>query len=60
MLTEIQQATLIFATPFLGLAMIYAIGIFVVARIDPAPNEQKHTLKRRHGADARREKHYAI
>jgi hypothetical protein len=34
MLTDIQLATLLFAAPFLALSAIYAIGIFVVARIE--------------------------
>lgn len=33
-MTEVQFATLIFAAPFLGLCAIYAIGIFVVAKVE--------------------------
>jgi hypothetical protein len=33
-MTDIQLATLLFAAPFLALSAIYAIGIFVVARIE--------------------------
>ena len=35
-MTEIQLATLLFAAPFLALCAVYAIGLFVVARIDEA------------------------
>lgn len=35
-MSEIQFATLLFAAPFLALSAIYAIGLFVVARIDEA------------------------
>lgn len=33
-MTDIQLATLILAAPFLGLCAIYAIGIFVVAKVE--------------------------
>ena len=33
-MTDIQLATLIFAAPFLALSVVYAIGIFVVAKVE--------------------------
>lgn len=33
-MTDIQLATLLFAAPFLALCVIYAIGIYVVAKVE--------------------------
>lgn len=33
-MTDYQLATLIFAAPFLALSAIYAIGLFVVAKVE--------------------------